>query len=73
MSSDLAIYKQNRTKELQKSYNTSLSRLKTALNNNIRNIKKLRQLSSFKQTTLDNLVKKYNIALNNLNDDFAKK
>lgn len=73
MSSDLAIYKQNRTKELQKSYNTSLSRLKTALNNNIRNIKKLRQLSSFKQTTLDNLVKEYNIALNNLNDDFAKK
>ena len=73
MSSDLAIYKQNRTKELQKSYNTSLSRLKTALNNNIMNIKKLRQLSSFKQSTLDNLLKEYNIALNNLNDDFAKK
>lgn len=72
MSSDLAIYKQNRINELQKSYNTSLARLKTVLNQNIANIKKLRQLSTFKQSNIDNLINQYNIAVNKLNIDLAK-
>ena len=66
MSTDLAIYKQNRIKELQKTYNTALDRLKSILNSNITNIQKSRNLSSFKQVNITNLVNQYNIAANAL-------
>jgi len=72
MNSDLAIYKQNRINDLQKSYNTSLARLKSVLNENITTIQKLRQLSTFKQSNINNLINQYNIAVNALNTALAK-
>lgn len=38
MSSELEIYKRNKTNELRNNYNLNISRLNSALSNNIRNI-----------------------------------
>jgi hypothetical protein len=65
MSSELAIYKQNRINELQNIYNSNVVRLNSALSNNIRNVQNSRQNNKVKQKQINNLIAQYNTNINN--------
>ena len=68
MSTNLIIYRQNRITQVNKNYATSLTKLKTILNDNIKNIEQTRQISKIKQVNITNLVNQYNIAVRALQD-----
>jgi hypothetical protein len=70
MSSDLAIYKQNRIIELQNIYNNNASRLYSNLVINIKNIQNSRVNVKTKQMQLINLINQYNININSLKTVF---
>lgn len=66
MNNDLAIYKQNRIIELQKNYNTNVSRLYSILFNNIKVIQKSRLAQKVKQRQINNVNTQYNNLVNSL-------
>lgn len=59
MSSELEIYKRNKTNELRNNYNLNISRLNSALSNNIRNINRTRLNNKQKQQQINNLINQY--------------
>ena len=66
MSSELAIYKQNRILELQNTYNSTVAALLSTLNANTRVIQNSRLSVKVKQTNINNLNTQYNANVNNL-------
>ena len=73
MRKDLAIYKQNRINELNRTFNNNLSRLNSTLNSNIRSVQISRNRN--KQQLINALISKYNndvsILRRNLNSAIA--
>ena len=68
MSNELAIYKQNKIRALQKIYNANISRIYSALVANVRSIQNARLAVNVKQIMINNLVAQYNrdsVALGN--------
>ena len=66
MSSELAIYKQNRIIGLQNTYNSTVAALLASLNANTRVIQNSRLSVKVKQTNINNLNIQYNANVNNL-------
>ena len=61
MNPELEIYKKNRISEFQNIYNNNVSRLYSALVNNVRNIQSARFVSQIiKQRNINNLIVQYN-------------
>jgi hypothetical protein len=68
--SDLDTYKQNRINENTAIFNTSVSRLYSAVVSNIRRVRNSRQSNRTKQFQINSLVNQYHINFNNLKINF---
>ncbi len=66
MSAELAIYKQNKIRELQTAYNSTVASLLATLNSNIRSVQTSRLSVTLKQRNINNLNTQYNANVNNL-------
>jgi uncharacterized caspase-like protein len=72
MSNDLDTYKQNRINENNNIFNTSVSRLYSAVVSNIRAVQNSRQTNSLKQRQINSLVNQYYANVNNLKTNLDK-
>ena len=72
MSSDLDTYKQNRINENTAIFNTSVSRLYSAVVSNIRSVQRSRQSNNVKQRQINSLVNQYYSNVNNLKSNLDK-
>jgi hypothetical protein len=72
MSSDLDTYKQNRINENTAIFNTSVSRLYSAVVSNIRSVQRSRQNPNLKQRQINSLINQYYANVNNLKSNLDK-
>jgi hypothetical protein len=72
MSSDLDTYKQNRINENTAIFNTSVSRLYSAVVSNIRSVQRSRQSNNVKQRQINSLINQYYSNVNNLKSNLDK-
>jgi hypothetical protein len=72
MSSDLDTYKQNRINENTAIFNTSVSRLYSAVVSNIRSIQRSRQNNNLKQRQINSLTNQYYANVSNLKSNLDK-
>ena len=72
MSSDLDTYKQNRINENTAIFNTSVSRLYSAVVSNIRGLQRSRQSNNVKQRQINSLINQYYSNVNNLKSNLDK-
>ena len=72
MSNDLDTYKQNRINENNNIFNTSVSRLYSAVVSNIRSVQNSRQSNSSKQRQITSLTNQYYANVNNLKINLDK-
>ena len=70
--SDLDTYKQNRINENTAIFNTSVSRLYSAVVSNIRSVQRSRQSNNVKQRQINSLVNQYYSNVNNLKTNLGK-
>ena len=72
MSSDLDTYKQNRINENTAIFNTSVSRLYSAVVSNIKNVQRSRQNNNLKQRQINSLTNQYYANVSNLKSNLNK-
>ena len=73
MSSDLDTYKQNRINENNAIFNTSVSRLYSAVVSNIRSVQRSRQSNNVKQRQINSLTNQYYSNVNSLKTNLDKR